>query len=277
VAGTTRLGVRFAMHRGWQHRNGRNVLEDVALVQLDAPASGVAPVTLGGPLPDRVKIAGGGFFTPTPLGEDDDQLRIAELRTITDERCARAYRRRRGHDGERFHAAQMHCATDIDGLPPLSSPCFGDSGGPLYSGSEGAPVIHGIVSWGGTRCGADHLPSVYASVRRARDFITARAPTWAPVPNGHAVISGRPRPGHRLDCAVPSWTVPPTRIQVRWARPRDGPPLKFVLDEPVGHDRTYRVRRRDIGFDLDCSIRASNAGGVISVHTDPYSLVHVPG
>jgi hypothetical protein len=52
----------------------------------------------------------------------------------------------------------MLCAIDVDGRSPLSSGCNGDSGGPLYTGTPAAPVVLGIVSWGGARCGADHRP-----------------------------------------------------------------------------------------------------------------------
>ena len=58
----------------------------------------------------------------------------------------------------------MLCAIDVDGAAPLSSGCNGDSGGPLYSGPPTAPGSHGVVSWGGLRCGADHLPSVFTDV-----------------------------------------------------------------------------------------------------------------
>jgi secreted trypsin-like serine protease len=73
----------------------------------------------------------------------------------------------------------MFCTTDVDGQPPLSSPCWGDSGAALYSGHESAPVIHGVVSWGGAGCGADRLPAVYASVNRGRTFINDPSPAWA--------------------------------------------------------------------------------------------------
>lgn len=40
-------GTRFALHPGWRHANGaHNVLDDVAIVQLDAPVTAVAPVAL---------------------------------------------------------------------------------------------------------------------------------------------------------------------------------------------------------------------------------------
>jgi hypothetical protein len=41
-------------------------------------------------------------------------LREAVLRPITDGACARAFSP--GNDGDRFEAARMLCATDVDGL-----------------------------------------------------------------------------------------------------------------------------------------------------------------
>jgi hypothetical protein len=271
VAGTVRRGVRFALTPRWRRRNGRGPLEDVAIVRLDRPITGELRVTLGGPLPQQVKILGRGE-TGAPeedLGPEPGRLRGATLRSISDGRCAHAYRKRRGSDGERFHAAQMLCATDIDGLPPLTSACFGDSGGPLYSGPDDAPVLHGIVSWGGAGCGADRLPSVFASVKRVRRFIAARHPRWAPAPDGPVAIAGRPRPGRRLRCVLPSWSVRPTRVRIRWAGWRWGPAT-------VGHRPTYVVQHRDAGRVISCSAWASNAGGSVMVSDGPDSSVPVP-
>jgi hypothetical protein len=81
--------------------------------------------------------------------------------------------------GERLDAARMLCAIDVDGERPLSSACVGDSGGPLYAGSRRAPRVVGVVSWGGARCGADRLASVFAEADRYAAFATAPAPVWA--------------------------------------------------------------------------------------------------
>ena len=52
VGAEVRRGTRYAMHPGWRHANGpHNVLDDVALVQLDGPVTTVAPVALGGGAP----------------------------------------------------------------------------------------------------------------------------------------------------------------------------------------------------------------------------------
>ncbi|MGZ8635254.1 MAG: trypsin-like serine protease [Solirubrobacteraceae bacterium] len=112
----------------------------------------------------------------------------------------------------------MLCAIDVDGREPLSSGCNGDSGGPLYTGTPAAPVLLGVVSWGSTRCGADHTPSVFAEVARYRDFITDPSPTWAPAPTSAARITGTRRVGAKLTCAVAGYTARPAKVEVQWQR-----------------------------------------------------------
>jgi hypothetical protein len=185
----------------------------------------------------------------------DGRLRAADLRPLSDAACARAYRTRRGNGGERFDAARMLCATDPDGQLPLRSGCNGDSGGPLVAGSPEAPVLLGVVSFGGARCGADRLPSVFAEVARYRGFLTDPDPIWAPTTRSPAVISGRPRVGSRLACSVAAFDAPPTRVEYRWAR--QGGRATSV----VGRHRSYVVKRADRGRELVCTVRASNAGG----------------
>jgi secreted trypsin-like serine protease len=100
VGGVARSPTHIAMHPGGRHRNGpENFLDDVAVVELDQPVTGV-------PISDRA--------------------------------CALAFRGYKGETSERFDP-RMRCAIDADGLPPLYSGCHGDSGGPLWSGTPGRP------------------------------------------------------------------------------------------------------------------------------------------
>jgi Trypsin len=267
VGGTFRRGVRFAMHPGWRERNGDNVVEDIALIQLDRPVDGVAPVALGGPPPAKATVIGRGLEAAGRPREDLG-LRAAELRTLSDGACTHAYRKARGNGGERFHAEQMLCATDVDGRAPLSSGCNGDSGGPLYAGPDTAPTVYGVVSWGGLRCGADHLPSVFADVWRDRAFITAPDPVWAPAPTGPARITGRARVGARLSCTAPGWDIRPSHVAVTWQR-------HGSWTREAGHRRTYKVPRHDAGATLTCSMTASTAGGLTSLAYGPESAVRI--
>ena len=178
------------MAPGWEHRNGAsNVYDDIALVMLDRPVEGVTPVTLGGAPSELATILGKGRTEPgsTVAG---GSLRRADLRTLTDKECTQAWGKALGNDGEHFKGSTMLCAIDPDGRAPLSSGCNGDSGGALYTGPDTAPRILGVVSYGGLKCGADHLPSVFAEVDHYRGFLLDATPTIAPVAHGDANVSG---------------------------------------------------------------------------------------
>jgi secreted trypsin-like serine protease len=261
VAGGQLLPVEhLAMHPGWRHANGPdNVYDDIAIVELAQPVSGVAPVTLGRAAPREATILGSG--RPVAPGGSasmqqrfDGTLRDATLRTISDAECARAFTRMRGNGGERFDGARMLCAVDVDGQAPLNSGCNGDSGGPLYSGPASAPVLHGIVSWGGAKCGADHSPSVFAEVARYRGFISDPSPVWAPSVVSPPRIAGTPRAGSTLTCSA-QFAATPSKTTYSWAR------LGGRKPKTVGRGRTYEVAGSDAGHQLSCFVEASNDGG----------------
>jgi hypothetical protein len=185
----------------------------------------------------------------------DTTLRAAPLRVMSDAECTRKYRRARGNDGERFDARRMVCGIDIDGRSPLSSGCNGDSGGPLYSGTRATPVVHGVVSFGGLRCGADRLPSVFTEVSRYRAFVLDPTPAWAPSTRGSARIAGGRRAGARLACTAPRFENGPVRIATHWLRVDRG------RQRIVARGRTYIIRRADRGHRVNCRVVGSNAGG----------------
>jgi hypothetical protein len=279
LVGTERRhGSRFAMHPGWRHANGpHNVLDDVALVQLDQPVTTVAPVALAGAAPTGAAwILGRGRQFAPGTGHSEKKiltasgLRQAVLRPMGDKECAAVWKHRRGNAGERFDAARMLCAIDVDGLEPPSSGCNGDSGGPLYTGTAAAPVLLGVVSWGSTRCGADHTPSVFADVTRYRDFITGTSPTWAPSPTSAAKVTGSRKVGGTLRCAVDGYVARPTKVEVQWQRQGGRQPKN------VGHARTYRVTKADAGHPLVCTLTASNDGGSSAAAFAPTSMVKIP-
>jgi secreted trypsin-like serine protease len=267
IAGQRRKAVHFAMHPDWRSPNGENFLDDVAVIQLDAPVTTVAPVPLGpDATPPRATVLGRGASTHS--GRRAGRLLEATLRTVGDRACSRQWRRARGNDGERFSAARMVCSVDVNGRRPLSSACFGDSGGPLFGGTHAAPVLYGIVSYGSDSCGGDGLPTVFAEVARYREFILAAAPVWAPVATGPSAVSGTPRVGRRLTCTVPGWDVAPDRVRFYWVR-------AGRRQAVVARRTTYRVRARDRGSLLGCVAQASGAGGLVTAPVDDSSVVRV--
>jgi hypothetical protein len=264
IAGQRRTYTRFAMHPNWRHANGNsNHLDDVAIVELSAPATGVPTVQLGSSVePEEAWILGRGRAYAPGLGHTEDQtldasLRTAPLRSMTDAECAGLFKGWPTAAGERFDK-RMRCSIDADGKAPLYSGCFGDSGGPLWTGTPDAPIQLGVVSWGGDRCGADHLPSVFADVARYRDFILAPNPTWAPTRVGKVTVEGSARSGHVLACRVPGYKPQPgTAVAYRW---KALPPKNVLAD-----GRTYKLRRADRGHRVACFVTASNDGGPILV------------
>ena len=150
--------------------------------QLTAPVTSVAPVTLGdGTRAGARSSAPAGHSPRAPATArprcSSGGLRQATLRQLSDAACAKAFRHNR--PGRASASTPHACAAriDVDGREPLSSGCFGDSGGPLRRHATRARAL-GVVSWGGDRCGADHSPSVFADVARYRAFITSAAPRW---------------------------------------------------------------------------------------------------
>lgn len=271
VGAETRRITDVALHPGWPRRNGpSNFLDDVAVVELDSPVTSVTPVRLGGASVAEALILGRGrpFAPGTGHSETetlDSTLRQAPLRTISDAACARAFRHRTS-ESERFDP-RMRCAIDADGREPLYSGCNGDSGGPLWTGTPAAPIQLGVVSWGGDRCGADHLPSVFADVDRYRGFITDPRPTWAPsgTTTTEVRISGRRRAGATLRCSAPGFRPPSgTRAGYAWRVVGTG---RGGVSTPrgVGRSAAYRIRRADRGHRIACLVDMRNAGGYVTV------------
>jgi secreted trypsin-like serine protease len=270
VGAVARTPTHIALHPNWRRRNGDNFLDDVAIVELDAPVTGVPIVRLGGADPAEALILGRGRRYAPGTGHSeaaalDSTLRTAALRTIDDAACAKLFKGYRASSGERFYA-RMRCSIDADGRQPLFSGCNGDSGGPLWTGSPAAPVQLGVVSWGGDRCGADHLPSVFADVARYRGFILDPAPAWGPTKVGATVrISGTARVGRTLRCSVSDYTPEAqTEVTTSWVIVGAGRG-HFGAPKAAGTGRTYKVAKADRGYSVACKASAGNDGGFVDI------------
>jgi hypothetical protein len=267
VGGVTRRGVRVAMFPAWRTRNGPNApLDDIAIVALDQPVPGVRPAALATArtrIPKRLRLIGSGVTQPDRRVEIGS-LRQATLRTVPDRACARTWRTHRGNGDERFVAPRMVC----NGRRPLSSACYGDSGGAMYAGSLARPVLIGVTSWVGAGCGTDHLPSVGARVSHYRDFALDPNPVWAPVTSGSPTVTGDPRVGQTLTCTPPAWDVAPEQVQILWERP--AAKIRRLASGP-----TYVPRQSDVGEIVACHVLGTNAGGQGAAEPAPQSVVRI--
>jgi secreted trypsin-like serine protease len=279
IGGVPNKVVHVAMHPSWPKRNGAdNFATDIAIMQLEKPVTGVKPAALGDGsryVGRLATIVGNGLTvapgTKSPPGAGlDGGLRAAELKVMSDAACAKAFGRAKGNSGETFIPAASVCAIDADGEQPLKSGCNGDSGGPLYAGPATEPILLGVVSYGGRRCGADHLPSVFADVWKARAFITDTSPVWAPLSTTPAKITGARRPGGKLTCSIAD--VPAAaKAGFRWKRfaSRGAPKI-------VSRSATVRLREADRGARFLCLASVSNSGGFLAVPDSDAMLVKIP-
>ena len=135
---------------------------------------------------------------------------------------------------------------------PFVSACFGDSGSPLLASGPSGVRLVGVVSWG-PRCGEERDPEIYANAVTGRGFALAANPVWAPQAVGEPRITGAPRVGATVTCAV-RWLVKPTR-ELSYS---------FVLDGKQVQDArrpTYLLRPGDRGKRLSCGAGGATAGG----------------
>ena len=231
--------------------------DDVALVTLDRPVTGVTPLRLRRAAPARGTraVVFGAGQTSVPRVAQLPSLRRATLATISDGACRDFYRR---HGGRRYRSAlrpaTMVCATDPDGRKPFRSACTGDSGGPLVVGS----ALTGIVSWG-LRCGGERDPTVFTDPAAYRDFLQAPTPVLAPVAaDAPAVLTGEARVGATLTCTSPPWLRRPTRLAFAFDSYRFGRGRTTRQDGPSA---SYVVRPADAGRLVACLATGSTAGG----------------
>jgi secreted trypsin-like serine protease len=250
--------------------------DDIAIVVLSSPVSGVKPLALRSRAPKagtRTVLLGRGQKTvPKKVvrksANFETQLRKATLSVISDGRCRAYYR---AHGGKSYRSAlkgsTMVCATDPDGRHPFRSACSGDSGGPLAAGS----TLAGLVSWG-LRCGGDKDPTVFTDPSAYRLFLTAASPVLAPVSSGDpAGLTGEARVGATLTCTSPAWLRQPDRIEFSFQSYRF---QHGTITRQRGASATYVVRSSDRGRLVSCAATGINAGGFET--SNPSETLRIP-
>ncbi|XP_071493564.1 uncharacterized protein [Diadema antillarum] len=146
--------------------NGFYLLYDVALIQLAEPLvikEDARPICL----PDvGFEMEPGTYLTTTGFGETgsgslSSNLMETRLPIIPSDVCVR------WTEHTLDHVSRVICVGYATGV---QSPCYGDSGGPLFVEKDDAWFIVGIVS-GGAWCGAPYMPAFYTRVTVVREWI----------------------------------------------------------------------------------------------------------
>jgi trypsin len=244
--------VDVATHPGYRPLDGGGPANDVAVIKLAEPVLDVPLVKLAH-VGDTPLFAGGREATVLGWGVTRTDLRRAPLATrlqqgglriLPEQSCGRTY----GSDTSTFRRSVMLCARSrIAERRPNTSPCVGDSGGPLIVGED---LQVGIVSFG-ISCGALREPTVFSRISGLREFIDTPEPVWAPQPLGRSAVEGSLIPGRIVSCVTPEWRGKVDRVRYRWG-------INGVL---AATTRRVRVTRNALGKVLQCRAVAENEGG----------------
>jgi secreted trypsin-like serine protease len=146
----------------------RTSANDVAILRLKTPVTGIEPIALV-PVGDSAleqpgataTVSGWGNTVPQPPAGggnvvQPDRMHAASVPLVSDASCAAAYDD--GAGGFTFVAETMVCA----GQTGLDT-CQGDSGGPMFVATGAGFTQIGVTSWG-AGCGAQGYPGVYAQL-----------------------------------------------------------------------------------------------------------------
>jgi secreted trypsin-like serine protease len=172
--GQTRRVARIFVHP--RFHGFTSLTYDAAVLTLNNPVRGIAPIKLAGPAQDPLErpgrlaqIAGWGNTVKQPPrgnnGSDyPDRMRAARVPVVSDTRATKVY--------GRVYVGALMVAAGKGG----KDACDGDSGGPMFAGLDGQRYQVGITSFG-KGCAAGGYPGVYTEVNAGsiRRFIVNAA------------------------------------------------------------------------------------------------------
>ncbi len=235
-------------------------LDDVGIILLAQPVTGVAPVKLSTGAADEktgetASLFGYGLTGPSFMSSPK-ALQTGAMTVISAKTCAKAYP----------HAilASEICGQDLKRHSPLIQACAGDSGGPFIRQTASGPVQIGITSWGpevkDAACGTRRLPGVYMRVSSFASFITDPNPVILPFPLGpddFPTVTGEAKVGATLTCNPPRMGGSPSTLHYKW-----------VFDNKTISTRQTTTATKDmVGRSVGCLIKATNASGGFDMST----------
>jgi secreted trypsin-like serine protease len=161
--GQKRTALRIAIHPQWNTFTGKN---DVAIIELDTPVTGIKPIALATTGTDALErpgrlatVTGWGNTIlqepgpPSGLTNYPNRMRVAQVPIVADDECVAAYK----GQGPIFAFSQI-CSGRTG-----KDTCQGDSGGPMFVAVPGGYRQIGITS-SGVGCGATGFPGIYTQV-----------------------------------------------------------------------------------------------------------------
>lgn|GEM_PF-2404932 len=237
--------------------------------QIDGATVQIAPLpfTSGFPAPgSSATVSGWGFDKPLlpeqePSEAEQDEghpalLQSAAVSTLFPAECAADY------EDDVLLRGEFICA--IGSGSPTTDACFGDSGGPLFSGTPGSPEdrLLGLVDFG-EGCAQKQFPGVYQSVRGSLPF-TASDPPQAPRNTSAPAIVGALEAGRTVTCQTGEWLDAPDQFSYAYYRDEASALHPFATEALTEETANpgYTISSRDVGGRIFCVVTARNAGGI---------------
>jgi secreted trypsin-like serine protease len=149
---------------------------------------------------------------------------------------------------------RMLCASDTN-----KDSCYGDSGGPLVTGTAPANYkLAGLVE-SGAGCAQAAFPGIYDRMSNAavQGFLLSKPPQ-APQQQSATTIAGTPAAGGAVTCQPGAWSDSPSFLYEFF---KDLGSQGVQLLAGPSADATYTVKSSDVGSQIFCIVKASNAGG----------------
>ncbi len=201
-------------------------------------------------------------------------LQSAEVPIVARAQCSADY----ASEGFEPFTEQLICAGDASSEP--ADACYGDSGGPLFSGEPGEPEdeLLGLVDFG-AGCGQPGSPGVYQSVIEPKNRAFASSnPPQAPRNTSEPTVTGTPVVGSTLTCNPGSWLGAPTFLY-RFYRDESSITHPFAvkaLTAAFSPSATYVAQPSDAGARVLCLVAASNGGGAGEAISDELAISPAP-
>ncbi len=221
-------------------------MNDIAVIALKAPVTGVAPVPLATTPPaDGEATLTVGHGQTAPFSGGSSRALGAAQTVVASAGCRTTY------GADLLHPALHLCTKDPTANGAQA--CPGDSGSPVLVRRGGVLQIAGVVTWGGETLGrecGEGPEDVSERVLAHLALVTGPLPR-AVAPYAERRVRVR-RSGRVRRCVIGEWRPGSARFTVRWLR-RDGARKAYLRG--TGRTRTVRSGR------IACEVIARSAGG----------------
>jgi secreted trypsin-like serine protease len=248
--------------------------DDLAIVLLDRPVTGIQPLPLAPSRPRAgTPVAMYSHGNTGSVGADgfrDDVLHRGDLTMLDSTGCSAA-------TPATVDSHSVSCAQDEQGEV---TGCYNDSGSPVVTYRDGVALLAGVFSFGGETAGkqcGQPSPAYLADATAFREWVYQPAPALEPYPAGPPTVSGTATVGATAHCVPAGWDPRrggrATTVTYQWATVlREGP---FVIPVPIdgatGQDLVLDASLA--GTEIACQVSGGNGAGTSQATSDPVTVM----